>query len=103
MTIVNNFIPPYTLVALSPDQLVNEKIQALLTRRKARDYYDLYYILRANLLPAKEKEVLKEVLVVLRKTNIGFEKELKLFLPKSHWVVIKNFKTLLEQEIKRSI
>lgn len=103
VTVVNDFIPPYTLVALSQDQLVAEKIQALLTRQKARDFYDLYYILRANLLPAKEKDVLKKVLVVLSKVNIQFDQELKLFLPKSHWAVIRNFKNTLEQEIRRSI
>lgn len=102
-TIVNDFIPPYTLIALSKDQLIAEKIQALLTRQKARDFYDLYYILRANLLPAKEKDVLKKALIVLSKTNVQFEKELKLFLPKSHRVIIRNFKNTLEQEIRRTI
>jgi len=103
VTIVNDFIPPYTLMALSQDQLIAEKIQALLTRQKARDFYDLYYILRANLLPAKKKDVLKKVLIVLNKSNIQFDQELKLFLPRSHWAIIRNFKNALEQEIKRAI
>ncbi len=102
-TITNDFIPPYTLIALSQDQMIGEKLQALLTRKKARDFYDLYYILRANLIPTKEKDILKQVLTILDKTNIQFEKELKTFLPKSHWAIIRNFKKTLEQEIKRAI
>ena len=102
-TIVNDFIPPYTLVALSQSQLVAEKIQALLTRKKARDFYDFYFILRANLLPVSEKSVLKQVLVIINKINIRFEPELKIFLTKSHWPIIRNFKATLTQEVKRHI
>ncbi|OGC51458.1 hypothetical protein A2982_02730 [candidate division WWE3 bacterium RIFCSPLOWO2_01_FULL_39_13] len=102
-TVVNDFIPPYTLVTLSQDQLISEKVQALLTRQKARDFYDLYYILRANLLSTKDKGILEKVLILLSKTNILFEQELKIFLPKSHWSIVRNFKKTLEQEIKRTI
>src|SRR3990167_5641214 len=97
-TVVNDFIPPYTLVTLSQDQLISEKVQALLTRQKARDFYDLYYILRANLLSTKDKGILEKVLILLSKTNILFEQELKIFLPKSHWSIVRNFKKTLEQE-----
>lgn len=103
VTIVSDFMPPYTLIALSQNQLVAEKIQALLSRQKARDFYDLYYMLRANLLPTKEKDVLKKVLVVVHKAHIHFENELKLFLPRSHWAVMKHFEDALEQEIVRAI
>lgn len=102
-TIVNDFIPPYIVMSLSQSQLTAEKIQALLTRKKARDFYDLYFILRANLLPASEKSILKQVILVLEKINIQFEFELKMFLIKSHWSVIRNFKETLKQEIKRYI
>lgn len=54
-TIANDFILPYTISALSQDQLISEKIQALITRQKARDFYDLYFILRANLLPVRKE------------------------------------------------
>ncbi len=89
--IISDFFPSYTVQILKQNLMIGEKIQALLDRQKARDFYDLYYILRANLLPAKEKDVLKKVLAVLDKTDIQFEKELKIFLPKSHWPIIKNF------------
>lgn len=103
VTIVSEFTTPYILVALDQDQLVTEKIQALISRQKPRDYYDLYFILKANLLPVKEKSILTEVLPLLKKTNIQFEQELKIFLPKSHWPVIRNFKQTLEREVQRTL
>ncbi|MDP3046361.1 MAG: nucleotidyl transferase AbiEii/AbiGii toxin family protein, partial [Chloroflexota bacterium] len=51
MTIVSDLAPAYVVMAMAREQLVDEKIHALLTRREARDFYDLYFILRANLLP----------------------------------------------------
>lgn len=103
ITAVNDFIPPYTLVSLSKEQLVGEKIAALLSRQKARDFYDLYFILRARLLPISGKSAIKKVDELLEKINIHFEQELKQFLPKSHWTVIRNFKSSLQQEIQRSV
>src|SRR3989339_1191732 len=88
ITISGEYIPPYSIVAIKKDQLINGKIQALLDRHKARDFYDLYFILRAYLLPAGEKDVLKKILIILEKQNIQFNKELKIFLPKSHWGII---------------
>lgn len=103
LTISNDFIPTYTVFALTREQLIDEKIQALLTRKKPRDFYDLYFLIRANLLLAEKKNILSEVLVNLNKTDINFEKELKLFLPKSHWAIIRNFKNTLKEELKRLI
>ncbi len=103
VTIANDFIPPYTIISLSQNELVTEKIQALLTRQKARDFYDLYFMLRAHLIPARKKNVLQKVLNLLNISNIHYEQELKQFLPRSHWVIIKNFKTVLMQELIRSV
>lgn len=100
----NNFVPSYNLVALSKEQLVDEKIKALLSRGKPRDFYDLYFILRSkNLLPPQQKNVLPKIIKVLQKSDINFEKELKQFLPKTHWLIIKNFKQTLEKEIRQFI
>jgi hypothetical protein len=44
MIAVSDFVPAYTLVALALEQLVGQKIAALLSRKKARDFYDLYFI-----------------------------------------------------------
>lgn len=103
VTISSDFVPPYTVFALSLEQLVDEKIQALIYRKKPRDFYDLYFILRSNLLPAAKKGVLPKALKALRETEINFEKELKQFLPKTHWALIRDFKQTLEREIQRFI
>ncbi|MCL5676058.1 MAG: nucleotidyl transferase AbiEii/AbiGii toxin family protein [Patescibacteria group bacterium] len=103
-TVVGDFIPPYTIMRLSQEQLIKEKISALLFRQKPRDFYDLYFILRAkNLLPPAQKKVLGQVLKVLSASNISFAKELQQFLPRSHWPVIKDFKHSLKREIERYI
>jgi predicted nucleotidyltransferase component of viral defense system len=103
VTIVNEFIPPYTLMALSQEQLVAEKIQALISRRKPRDFYDLYYILRADLLPVKGRSILREVSLILDRSDLQFEQELKMFLPKSHWQIIRDFGHTLGKEIRRAM
>ncbi len=100
-TITNDFIPPYTIVQLSQAQIVEGKVAALLSRKKPRDFYDFYFILRANLLPGKQKEVLQKILKTFSTINIRFDQELKRFLPKSHWPVIRDFNAAFEREIKR--
>ncbi len=100
-TIFSDFTPPYTINGLAQNSLIDEKILALLSRKKPRDFYDLYFILRSNLLPPDKKNILLEVLNILKKTDLNFEKELKIFLPKSHWATIRNFKSILEHEIRR--
>ena len=101
MTVVSDLVPAYTVVALAREQLVDEKIQALLSRKKARDFYDLYFILRANLLPAHRRDVLAQVLETTRQSRIDFQRELKEFLPRSHWAIIRDFPAPLEREIAR--
>lgn len=101
ITVVNNFIPAYLLMVLIQPQLVGQKIKALLERQKPRDFYDLLYILRANLLPVGEKTVLKKAAKLLKTSEVNFNQELKLFLPKSHWQIIRDFKASLEREISR--
>jgi len=103
VSIANELIPPYTIMAFTQGTLIAGKIHALLDRQKARDFYDLYYILRANLLIPNKKNVLNKVIDLLSKQNIDFAKELKMFLPKNHWAIIKNFKKTLVQEIRRVI
>ncbi|MBU2577771.1 nucleotidyl transferase AbiEii/AbiGii toxin family protein [Patescibacteria group bacterium] len=103
LTVVNDFIPPYTIISLSKDQLVEEKMQALFSRQKPRDFYDLYFMLRANLIPIDRRNFLKKALGMLEKTSINFRKELEQFLPHSQWPIIKNFKSVLQRELQRFI
>jgi|SRR3989344_2933827 len=101
-TIVSDFMPSYLIVHLEKSELIKEKMQALLSRKKPRDFYDVYFLLRANLITIKERAMLSMVSQELKNIRISFEKELKLFLPKNHQMIIKDFKTALEREIKRS-
>ena len=103
ITIAGDFLPPYTIVSLAQNQLVTQKLTALLTRQKPRDFYDLYFILRKNLLQPGQKNILSDVLRALTKATINFEFELKQFLPKSHWPIIRDFKSSLIQEIRRNL
>lgn len=101
VTIAGDFIPPYTIMQLTQTQLVEGKIAALLSRKKPRDFYDFYFLLRANMIPVKSKELLQSVFDALKASQIRFDYELKRFLPQSHWSMIRNFKEALEREIKK--
>lgn len=103
VNINNDFIPDYTILVLSQDQLVDEKLAALFDRRKPRDFYDLYFMLRASLISPKKRNLLAKAKDLLKATKINFENELKQYLPKSHWAIIKDFKKTLEREISRII
>jgi len=97
----NDFIPAYTISHLALGDLVEEKITAALSRKKPRDFFDVYFILRANLMKVSARSRLKAVLEVLKKEKIDFKKELKFFLPQTHQRLIKDFEKILEREIKR--
>ncbi|MBI5699393.1 nucleotidyl transferase AbiEii/AbiGii toxin family protein [Candidatus Saganbacteria bacterium] len=101
IVVENPYIDTYTLMSLKREELISEKIEALLNRKKPRDFFDLYYMLRSNLMP--EKSVLKKILPIVEKTKINFKKELGEFLPQSHQRIIKGFRDVLISEIKRYI
>ena len=95
----NPYIDSYTVMSLKREELISEKIEALLNRKKPRDFFDLYFMLRANLLP--ERSVLRIILPLVEGVKIDFKKELGEFLPQSHQRIIKGFQKTLESEIKR--
>lgn len=101
LAVSSDYVPAYNIFALAAEQLVDGKIQALLARKKPRDFYDLYFILRANLLSAQKKNVLPQALHLLKESDLNFEGELKQFLPKTHWTIIRDFKNTLAREINR--
>lgn len=100
-SISSDFIPLYPTAILSKYQLVAEKVQALLSRHKPRDYYDIYFLLRSGMLGVDDKKHLVEIKNLLSTTTINFDDELKEYLPKSHWMIIKDFKRALSQELDR--
>lgn len=92
--------PSYSLSALEQQFLVKEKIQALLTRSKPRDYFDLYFILRHNLvLPKNITAYLPKLKDKIKRQN-NYQ-ELKNFLPINYHLLLKNFKDTLLTELNR--
>lgn len=102
MAVINDYVPTYNVVSVTEQQLVFEKTRALLSRKKPRDFYDLYFILRKQLPIPDKKTNLAKALAALHSSKVNFEVELKQFLPKSHWLIIKDFKTSLIREISRN-
>lgn len=99
----NDYIPAYTLVHLSEEGIVGGKMQALLARRKPRDFYDYFFLLSSNYPEAKEKKNLNQVLELLQVTKINFRNELRQFLPASHAIHLKDFRKILMDKIKTYI
>jgi predicted nucleotidyltransferase component of viral defense system len=98
----NPYIPAYTAVVLEEEQLVAEKADALLSRGKPRDYYDLYYILRSRLAKKpliRRKDALTEALK--RIDDARMKAELKAFLPQTHWRAVASMKENLRKELSR--
>lgn len=101
VTVTSDFVPGYQVVILQTEELVAEKLAALLARQKPRDFYDFYFLLRKNLISVASRQVLKKVRIIFGKSKIDFEGELKRFLPRSHWAIIRDFKMTLEREIEK--
>jgi len=105
-SIANDFAPTYTLIHLPQEELVEEKIfGALLERKKPRDFYDLYFMMRKNMLSAEHKKKLKEVkeVILTEARKIDFRGELGSFLPASQQAIIRDFLRALEAELNRQL
>lgn len=94
-------LPAYTLTLLPETRMVEEKINALITRSKPRDFFDLYFLLRKGLITPEMKPKLDAVKGILQDLEINFESELSQFLPRSHQTVIRDFQTTLINELNR--
>ena len=94
-------LPAYTLTLLPETRMVEEKINALITRSKPRDFFDLYFLLRKGLITPEMKPKLDAVKGILQDLEINFESELSQFLPRSHQTVIRDFQTTLNNELNR--
>lgn len=101
--IVNDFIPNYNLYHLPQDMLVTEKIKALLTRKKARDFYDIYFMMRKNLLKQEHKVQLAKAKDLIMTVNMNFKKELGVLLPSGQQAILTDFKRALTDELNRQL
>lgn len=99
--IAPDYLPAYTLTLLPQTRLVEEKITAMLTRSKPRDFFDLYFLLRKGLITPEMKPRLSLIRDRLTDSTINFHDELAQFLPKSHLGVLRDFPTTLSEELKR--
>src|SRR3989339_883971 len=84
-------------------QPVSEKIQATLTRKNPRDFFDIYFLLRSRLIIPSQKKDLLKIKTLIEKSEINFSRELKQFLPISFHNIIKDFKKTLVNEINRNV
>ncbi len=101
-SIANNFVPTYTIIHLPQNEIVEEKIfGALLERKKPRDFYDLYIIMRKNMLTLEQKKKLAPIKddVITEAKKINFKNELGTFLPVDQQGIIRDFPVTLEREL----
>lgn len=101
--IKNEYTPNYDIYQLPEEEIVDGKLSALFARAKARDWYDLYFFLRAGMLTSKHKKGLPRLLDKLKNSKTNFKNELKSFLPRSHQMILKDFKSNLIREIKKIV
>ncbi|MDO8667890.1 MAG: nucleotidyl transferase AbiEii/AbiGii toxin family protein [bacterium] len=105
-SVANDFTPTYTIIHLSQNDLVEEKIfGALLERKKPRDFYDLYFMMRKGMISAEQKKKLAEVKnkILADAKKINFKGELGTFLPMDQHQIIKDFPAMLERELNRQL
>jgi predicted nucleotidyltransferase component of viral defense system len=92
----------YSLTALATDEMVSEKIQALLRRKESRDFYDLYFLMRARLGIKEIVDAKPDLLRETAKLNVKeVERELKEFLPRNQLVIAKQLRDALTRELER--
>ena len=92
---------------LDEKTLVREKVNAVLTRSKPRDFYDLYFILRSRLalreVFGKDPSVKRKLSQLVAKEDRNLKNELKRFLPVSQQSLLRDFKNILMKEIERTL
>lgn len=105
-SIANNFVPTYTVIHLPQNELVEEKIfGALRERKKPRDFYDLYIIMRKGMLSPEQKKKLGPIKdsIIAEAKKINFKTELGVFLPVDQQVIIRDFSAALERELNSQL
>ena len=103
MIVASKIVPSYFVNALDRKIIVAEKVNALLSRQKPRDFFDLYFILRKEelrpflSLKLEQRKKIISILESLDKSTLA--KELKSFLPNSFWQIIKDLPFALKREL----
>ena len=105
-SVANNFVPTYTIIHLPQKEIVEEKIfGALFERKKPRDFYDLYFMMRKGMLSLEQKKKLAEIknIVISDVKQINFKTELGAFLPIDQQGIIRDFGATLERELSSQL
>ena len=105
-SVTGDFVPTYSVVHLPQVKIVEEKVfGALRERKKPRDYYDLYFMLRRNMLSAEQKSRLAEVKeeIIKEASHIDFSNELGAFLPADQRNLARDFGKTLGAEMRRQL
>jgi len=105
-SIANDFLPTYTVIHLSQAEIVEEKIfDALMKRKKPRDFYDLYIMMRKGMLSLEQKKKLAEIkdTIILEAKRINFKNELGIFLPIDQQGIIRDFSATLGRELNNQL
>ena len=105
-SIVNDFVPAYTILHLPQEELVGEKIfGALLERKKPRDFYDVYFIMRKGMLTLGQKERIakEQERIITEAKKINFQNELGALLPIGQQALIRDFAVTLEREFSHQL
>ncbi len=105
-SIANDFVPTYTIIHLPQTEIVEEKIfDALVKRKKPRDFYDLYIMMRKGMVSPEQKKKLAEIRdgVVRDAQRINFKTELGVFLPIDQQGIIRDFSATLERELNNQL
>lgn len=96
----NEFMPPFEVQVLEKSALVAGKIEALLARRKPRDFYDLYFMLRSGMttkIPLEKRHKIISEIKKVRREQLA--RELKQFLPRSHHLIVNDLPGRLLREL----
>lgn len=101
--IASDLVPAYTVMPIPEEVLVEEKLQALLTRKKPRDFFDCYFMLRKGMIPPAKRRLLLQVKGALLDTRLNFKAELGDFLPRSHQTILSSFRQALLSELERYV
>jgi len=67
---VYNDLPPYTLLTMKFEEILAEKVRAVITRTRAKDVYDLWFLLKKN-IPADIRLINEK----LKYYNLSFDKK----------------------------
>lgn len=103
-SVANDFVPTYNLIHLPQEELVEEKVfGALRERKKPRDFYDLYFIMRKGMFSPDQKKQLAELKneILTDARNINFRGEIGAFLSVDQQAIIRDFNRALEAELNR--